>query len=68
MKKKKSKQTSKSLVDFDDFNRYSSIPTCPQCGNQEMNYYVSAEGKWKCSKAHLHINPKFSLSSFKTVA
>lgn len=67
-KKIKSKQISRSSEDFENIKWKSSVPTCTQCGNQEMNYFVSAQGVWKCSKAHLHGNPEFSESSLKTAA
>lgn len=67
-KKIKSKQISKASEDFENTKWKNSVPTCPQCGNQEMNYYVSAQGVWKCSRAHLHGNPELSVSFFKTVA
>lgn len=32
------------------------VPSCPLCGNTEMNYYVTSKMVWKCSRAHMHSN------------
>lgn len=44
------------------------VPTCPQCGNKEMNYYLTQKKVWKCSKAHLHGNCLVVQESLKNVA
>lgn len=63
MKTKKIKTQNKKFVDSED-----KIPTCPQCGNTEMNYYLSEKKVWKCSKAHFHGNCLVVQESLKNVA
>jgi ribosomal protein L37AE/L43A len=79
-KNKQSKTNFGSSVNFEDNNQESfvknikgdtfsrQVPTCPMCGNKEMNYYLPAKKVWKCSKAHLHGNCLVVQETLKNVA